>query len=472
MRDFCELNSAHTSKRTPPIMSIIIEPTTESLPGYHAARHISPQYTNLNGQLAIASHPVSRLVQHYGSPLYLYDEATILAQLAKLRDAFTERVDVYYSIKANPHRVIARRLIEAGCSIEIASSGELHTALKSGCSPNRILFAGPGKTQRDLTEAVHYGIHEIHVESITEAQRLNDIAREHGRQVRISMRINPSQSAQGGAMRMGGKPAPFGIDEEQLIPVAQQISRLSHLKIVGVHLFTGTQILDADILLTQYKHALNVARTLSQTIGRPLETIDFGGGLGIPYFSHEHSLDLDAFATGFNSILEEIENDPILQDAQLIIEPGRFLTAESGLYVTTVTDIKTSRGKTFVVVDGGMHHHLAASGNLGQTIKRNFPIAAITRLNEEQSTNVDIVGPLCTPLDTLARDISMPQLAPGDLIGIFNAGAYARTSSPLGFLSHAAPPEVLIDKTGHQLIRRRGQPEDLWHDQIDPRPRE
>lgn len=448
-------------------MSLAIEQTDVTVAGLHAARHVSEQFENVAGELQVSSIPIETLVERYGSPLYLYSEQTMLNRLAHLKRAYTDSVDVYYSIKANPHRAIARRLVESGCGIEIASSGELHTALKSGCSPERILFAGPGKTLRDLTEAVHYGIHEIHVESVGEAQRLSAIGRQHGRQVRISLRVNPTQSAQGGAMRMGGKPTPFGIDEEQLNEATGQILKFSHVKLVGVHLFTGTQILDSEILLTQYRHALSVARTLANRIGRPLETIDFGGGLGVPYFSHEQPLDLHHFACGFTSLLDEIQQDAALRSAQLIIEPGRFLVAESGLYVTKVTDVKTSRGKTFVVVDGGMHHHLAASGNLGQTIKRNFPIAVLNKLGTTSSNCVDVVGPLCTPLDTLARDIMLPELSPGDLIGIFNAGAYARTSSPLGFLSHPAPPEVLIDAKGHRLIRRRGKPSDLWFDQTN-----
>ena len=266
-------------------------------------------------------------------------------------------------------------------------------------------------------------------------------------------------------MRMGGTASPFGIDEEELDRVTEEIEALDNVKINGIHLFMGTQILDAHILIGQYQRAVSIAAKLAERVGA-LETIDFGGGWGTPYFAHETELDLDVVAQGMVSIDRALAANPLLADATAIIEPGRFLINEAGLYVTKVSRVKRSRGKTFAVLDGGMHHHLAASGNLGQTIKRNYPLAIINKLGRPKSEPVELVGPLCTPLDTIGRSVELPAVEPGDLVGVFLSGAYARASSPLGFLSHDTPAEVMVCDGEAQLIRRRGQPMDYLRDQI------
>src|SRR5262249_44498069 len=266
----------------------------------------------------------------------------------------------------------------------------------------------------------------------------------------------------GGAMRMGGKPAPFGIDEESLDIVLERIWAAPTLDFRGLHLFTGTQILDAAVLLSQYRKGLEIAHRVATRLQQPLQTLDFGGGLGIPYFANEQDLDIEALRQGLATLMAEMRGERLLTGTQLIVEPGRYLVGEAGVYVTRINDIKISRGKKFLIVDGGMHHHLAASGNLGQVIKRNFPVALLTKLDQNPTEVVDVVGPLCTPLDVLARDIALPVAEVGDLIGIFQSGAYARTASPLGFLSHLTPAEVLVDNSKTKLIRRRGTYDDLF----------
>ncbi|HEX7962703.1 MAG TPA: hypothetical protein VF493_22530, partial [Terriglobales bacterium] len=271
------------------------------------------------------------------------------------------------------------------------------------------------------------------------------------------LRVNPGGEAQGGAMRMGGKPAPFGIDEERLDEVLDYIFAEPALEMRGIHLFTGTQILDYQILLTQYRKGIDLARRVAARMDGPLRTLDFGGGLGIPYFAADSELDLQSFAEGLRSLIDEIRNDRLFVATDFVIEPGRYLVGDSGLYLMRIIDVKISRGKKFYICDGGMHHHLAASGNLGQTIKRNFPIAVVNRLDDSELEPVDVVGPLCTPLDVLGRLVALPKAEPGDLIGVFQSGAYARSASPLGFLSHASPAEVLVNDGTMTLIRRRGE---------------
>lgn len=263
---------------------------------------------------------------------------------------------------------------------------------------------------------------------------------------------------------MGGKPAPFGIDEE-LLDSALDFT-LSHpsIEFRGIHLFAGTQILDSDVLLTQYRKGAQIAKRVAVRLRKALHSLDFGGGLGVPYFQHEHPLDLAGLKTGLTNFDREIATDPDFSGTRLVVEPGRFLIAEAGVYITRVLDVKISRGKKFVILNGGMNHHLAASGNLGQTIKRNFPFAVANKWGEAPQETVEIVGPLCTPLDTLGRTLAVPRVEVGDLVAIFQSGAYARTASPLGFLSHPTPPEVLVNQGKARLIRKRGEPSDYIRD--------
>ena len=375
----------------------------------HVARLVDRHFDVNESELIIGGVLVSELVAKFGTPLFIYDESVIVKRIQKVKAFLPPKFELYYSIKANPNAAILKLFLQHGCGLEIASGGELFQALDAGCPPQRLIFAGPGKSKPELAAALKASINEIHVESIDEARWLDELAKSTGQIANIGLRINPV-SGSGGAMRMGGQASPFGIDEESLEQVLDEILTLSNVKIAGVHLFMGTQILDADVLLGQYQRALTIARSVAARLPHPLETIDFGGGLGTPYFAHESELDLEKAAAGIALIADEMSNDPLLTNATGVLEPGRFLVNESGLYVATISRIKQSRGKTFAVIDGGMHHHLGASGNLGQTIKRNYPVAILNKLDVPATEQVEIVGPLCTPLDTLARRIKLPPI--------------------------------------------------------------
>jgi diaminopimelate decarboxylase len=409
------------------------------------------------GELLVGHIAVKELARQYGTPLFVYDGAVMQRSLAALRAALPRRFAVCFSVKANPNVSVLRHFLALGCRLEIASAGEFQSAVKAGCPPERVLFAGPGKTETELEFVVSQGIGEIHLESRTEAKRLGEICRRLGTRAKVAIRVNPLGEAEGGAMRMGGRPAPFGVDEEELDAVLDEVLADSALEFRGIHLFAGTQILDHAILLAQYSHGLEIARRVSQRAQRPLKTLDFGGGLGIPYFAHEHALDLERLREGLLALFSAVETDPWLRETQFLVEPGRFLVGEAGLYVARVNDIKVSRGKKFLILDGGMNHHLAASGNLGQTIKRNYPVALANRMEVAAEEAVDVVGPLCTPLDTLARNVNLPHAEIGDLLVIFQSGAYGRSASPVDFLSHPAPAEVFVQAGRHELIRERGR---------------
>jgi diaminopimelate decarboxylase len=414
------------------------------------------RYFGVSGRhVELGGIPAHALVERYGSPLFVYDRDVLDRKWAGLREALPSGFTVYYSVKANPNVHILRHFLALGSGLEVASGGEIHRALQAGCAPRRILFAGPGKTEAELELALTRGIGEIHVESALEASRVCGLARRLGTTARVAIRVNPGMESQGGAMRMGGKPAPFGIDEEALDPVIDLILNEPVMDLRGLHIFAGTQILDHAVLLQQYRAGVALARRVGERIGRPLQTLDFGGGLGVPYFPAERELDLGKFSEELRGLMAEVEGDPVLSRTEFIVEPGRYLVAESGVYVTRITDIKRSRGKTFLVTDGGMNHHLSASGNLGQVIKRNFPVAILDRIDQPSGEVVDVVGPLCTPLDTLAREIRLPSAEVGDLIGIFQSGAYGLTASPTAFLSHRSPAEILVARGSATVIRPR-----------------
>jgi diaminopimelate decarboxylase len=409
------------------------------------------------GQLWIGGTPVTSFAEKYGTPCFLYDKKVMDAKIDALRGALPAGFTVCFSVKANPNRAVLRHFLSRGCWLEIASAGEFHHAFEAGCDPQQILFAGPGKTEAELELVLSNGIGEIHLESFTEIRRVAAISRRLGVRASVAVRVNPAGEAEGGAMRMGGRPAPFGVDEEILGEVLDAVLAEATLSFRGIHLFAGTQILDANTLVNQYRHGLEIGRSVARHTGRPLHTLDFGGGLGIPYFAHESELDLSQVAAGLAGVFGQTESDPAFHGTKFLVEPGRFLVGEAGIYVARVNDIKVSRGKKFLILDGGMNHHLAASGNLGQTIKRNYPVALLNKIDASAEETVDVVGPLCTPLDTLARAVSLPHAEIGDLFGIFQSGAYGRSASPLDFLSHPAPPEIWADAGQHELIRSRSE---------------
>ena len=416
------------------------------------------------GESCIGGVALSAITARYGTPLFVYDALTLDSKWNLLRQALPCEFDISYSVKANPNPHILQYFLAKGCGLEVASGGEFHLALVAGCAPEKILFAGPGKTETDLELVLSHGIGEIHVESLLELERISAISRRLGINARIAIRVNPSEEAQGGAMRMGGKAVPFGIDEEKLNSVMERAVLDAALEFRGIHLFSGTQILDHMVLARQYRKGIEIALGVARRLQRPLHTLDFGGGLGIPYFPGEAELNMESLRNEVDTLMRDVRGEPLFSGTRFMLEPGRYLVGDAGIYVAQVTDVKISRGKKFLILDGGMNHHLAASGNLGQVIKRNFPIAVLNKVDKTQTERVDVVGPLCTPLDVLGREVDLPVSQVGDLVAVFQSGAYARTASPLGFLSHPSPAEVLVENGQVRLIRRRGTYGDLLAD--------
>ncbi|MBL8328709.1 MAG: type III PLP-dependent enzyme [Rubrivivax sp.] len=433
--------------------------TTASLPALPALTQqlLAEGFAVHEGELHIGGLGV-RALAALGTPLYVMDQRLLEARYRQLQQVLEGFAEVFYSIKANPQPAVAAAFVRLGAGLEIASGGEFHLALAAGCAPQRMLFAGPGKGQAELELAMAGGIGEVHLESFEEIELCGAIARQLGRPQAVALRINPAAAAQGGAMRMGGKPAAFGFDEEQMGQAVAAVQAQPGLLLEGIHLFAGTQVLQAEVLGQQWRIGLDLARQLAQRLGHPLQRIDLGGGLGIPYHAGQATLDLAALRGLAQELAQSQRQDPWLAPSRVLVEPGRWLSGPAGVYLMRVRAVKESRGQRFVICDGGMHHHLAASGNLGQVIKQDYPLLAATQLWPDLPLSpAQVVGPLCTPLDTLGRQTALPPVQAGDLIAVLQSGAYGLSASPTGFLSHPMPAEVMVCEGEPRVLRAAGQ---------------
>ncbi len=391
---------------------------------------------------SIGGVALERLSARVGStPFFAYDRALISERMELLRAVLPAGIDLSYAVKANPMPAVVGHLRGLVDSFDVASAAEMLVALDTGMPAGRVSFAGPGKTPAELSQAVAAGV-TIELESRTEAERVTLIGERLGVRPRVAIRVNPDFQVKRSGMRMGGGPQQFGVDAEQ---VPALLGELEHagLELLGFHIFAGSQNLDAEILCDAQRKTVELALRLADSAPSPVRYLNLGGGFGIPYFDRDHSLDVDAIGANLRQLLDE-QIRPRLDGARVVIELGRYIVGEAGFYVTRVVDKKQSRGKTFLVVDGGMHHQLAASGNFGQTIRRNFPIAIANGRDDGSTETVSVVGCLCTPLDLLADNVPLPSADVGDLVVLFQAGAYGLTASPTAFLSHPAPAEVLV----------------------------
>jgi diaminopimelate decarboxylase len=389
--------------------------------------------------LVVGGVPLTRLAARAGrTPFYVYDRAVIDARLAHLRKNFPREVKLHYAIKANPMPALVCHVARLVDGLDVASGGELKIALDAGMSPDEVSFAGPGKSDTELEQAVASGI-VVNVESLREIDILVRASSEIGAPARIALRVNPDFELKASGMRMSGGPKQFGIDAEAM-PAALEKIRRSGLSLEGFHIFTGSQNLRADAICEAQAGAVELALRLAGTA--KLRTINIGGGLGIPYFPGDAPLDIGPIGENLRSLVARVED--ALPGAALVVELGRYIVGEAGLYVCRVVERKVSRGQVFLITDGGMHHHLSASGNFGQVIRKNYPVTIGNRMKGAKRESASVVGPLCTPLDLLADRMDLAEAREGDLVAVFQSGAYGLTASPTGFLGHPAPVELLV----------------------------
>ena len=415
-------------------------------------------------EFAVQGVPVSELAAEFGTPLFVYDTEVLRAGYQRIRERLHPAVDILFSLKANPNISVCAFLRSLGAGAEVSSLTELLTAQRAGVDPADTIFLGPGKTGAELAACVRAGLHAVVCESLRELVLLDELAMAEGiTELPVILRMNPDFHTKGSGLAMGGKPRQFGIDLEVLRSSRDVVSGLRAARVTGVHAYLGTRFLDHADVLNNTTHILAAAEALCAELGVPLRTVDFGGGLGVPYFDGEKELDLEALLVAMHDVVDEFTRRH--PDTRLIMELGRYLTAMAGTYVVRVLYVKESMGERFAVADGGTNHHMAAVG-VGSFVKRNFPIRSLTRYHEPAAGEVTVTGPLCTPNDVLGRRVALPPVEPGDLLGVERSGAYGPTASPVLFLSHGYPAEVLVHNGAAQLVARRDTPEDLLNRQI------
>jgi diaminopimelate decarboxylase len=393
------------------------------------------------GELLLGGLPLTRLAARVGqTPFYAYDRQRLLLRVAALRAALPEGIGLHYAVKANPMPALVGFMRSLVDGLDVASAGEMRTALDAGADPEHISFAGPGKREAELLQAVAAGV-LVNLESPREVALLARASEAVGVPARVALRVNPDFELRGAGMRMGGGARPFGVDAENVPALLHAVTQAG-LRFEGFHLYAGSQNLKGAQIAQGMQQAFELLMRLADHADAPLRQINLGGGWGIPYFPGEQPLDTAAIMESLHTLQERLRL--AWPQARAVIELGRYLVGEAGVYVARVLDRKTSRGEVFLVTDGGLHHHLAASGNFGQVIRRNYPLAIGNRMDAIERETVSVVGPLCTPLDVLGERVQLPHAEPGDLVVVFQSGAYGLSASPQAFLGHPACVEVLV----------------------------
>ncbi len=399
------------------------------------------QFATADGQLLVGGITLQRLAARVGqTPFYAYDRQLLRSRVAELRAALPKTIKLHYAMKANPMPALVGVMAGLVDGIDVASGGELKVALDAGANPAEISFAGPGKRCGELAQAVAAGV-LINIESFREVRELALISDKLELPARVAVRVNPDFELKGSGMKMGGGPKQFGVDAEQVPELLAEVGRAG-LAFEGFHLFAGSQNLRAESICEAQQKSYELALRLAAEAPSPVRFLNLGGGFGIPYFPGEQRLDLTPIGENLDRLAQRAGKE--IPDASLVIELGRFLVGEAGIYVASVVDRKISRGQIYLVIDGGLNHHLSASGNFGQVIRKNYPVVIGNRMAQRQRETASVVGPLCTPLDLLADRMELAAAQSGDLVVIYQSGAYGASASPHGFLGHPAPVEVLV----------------------------
>ena len=399
---------------------------------------IPPGFGVAGGVLAIGGRPVSELAEQ--TPVFVYSADIVRATMARLRAAMPDRLAIHYAMKANPFIPVLQLFSELVDGFDIASGGELAILRAAGVDPRLVSFAGPGKRDAELEAAIAADV-TLNLESEAEAERALSVAERLGVTPRLAIRVNPTFDLKGSGMKMGGGAKPFGLDADRVPALARRIIAAG-AEWRGFHIFAGSQALDAEAIAHTQAQTLTLAARLAEESGAPLPHCNLGGGMGIPYFPGDTPVDVELVGR----LLEEqfAQLPPVLADTAFCIELGRYLIGESGVYLTRIIDRKVSHGEVFLVTDGGLHHQLAASGNFGTVVRRNYPAAIATRFDAPVEEEASVVGCLCTPLDILANKGGFPRAGVGDLVAIFCAGAYGASASPASFLGQGPAAEMLV----------------------------
>lgn len=394
-----------------------------------------------NNRLLMAGYTAEQLENIAGgTPYYVYDRSALTERVSGLRAVMPDNLKLHYAIKANPMPAVVQHMSTLVDGLDVASHQEMLVALGSGIAAETISFAGPAKQLDELKAAVAAGI-IINVESGLELERLYGISDKQGVKPKVAFRVNPDFELKSSGMKMAGGPKQFGIDAERMSGVLANLDT-SKADLHGFHIFSGSQNLKADSLIEAHNKTFELASRLADLSPVPVRHVNVGGGLGIPYFPGEKALDIAPVAANLKKLID-VRTGKFAQ-AEIVMELGRYFVGEAGYYVCKVTDKKESRGQAFLMTNGGMHHHLSNSGNFGQVIRKNYPVLIANKVADEKQEKVEIVGPLCTPLDIVGAKMLLPEAEIGDYVAVLQSGAYGATASPQGFLSHPHVRELLI----------------------------
>jgi len=373
------------------------------------------------------------------TPFYAYDSTKISRRVAELRKVLPDELKIHYAMKANPMPEVVAHMVRLVDGLDVASAGELTVALHSGATPQNVSFAGPGKRDFELRNAVEAQV-TINLESAGEMRRVARIGATTGVRPNVAVRVNPQFELKTAGMKMSGRPSPFGVDTEQVPELLDQLQALD-LNFRGFHVFSGSQNLRAEAIEEAISSTVNLITELAGSSNIEVSFVNLGGGFGIPYFPKERPLDLARLSEPAEQAMDKIQQE-LGRNCEVILELGRYLVGEAGIYICRVLDVKESRGARFAITDGGLHHHLAASGNFGQVIRKNYPVTTVENLPSREE--ITVVGPLCTPLDLLADRMVMSRVSVGSLIAVLQSGAYGKTASPADFLSHPHCTEIVV----------------------------
>ncbi|MCK5943110.1 MAG: alanine racemase [Planctomycetes bacterium] len=409
--------------------------------------------------LHIDGAAVRELAERFGTPLYAFSATALRARVAAVQQALGPRFELLWSVKANPSVAVTRCLRLAGAGAEVASTGELEVALAAGHDAAALRFAGPGKTDLELDDALRRGLGTFHVESLDELAALANLAATRDACADVALRVNLPQQLAGSRMRMGGESSRFGIDADQVPDAVRAIRATPSLRLRGLHVYGGTQCFDAAAFVAHADALCDRAAEWERELDVRFDELDLGGGFGVAVFDGDPTFDLDAAGAGLRDLLARHDR----AGRRWFVELGRYLAAPAGVFVARVVRTKTSGDRLHAVLDGGMHQAAAPAG-LG-TIVRRPPLIVAAEPRAGAPLAVTVGGPLCTPADQFCEQLELPPLQRGDLVAILNAGAYGLTYSPSRFLSHPAPAEVLVDDGEPQLIRDRGAATDAVRDQ-------
>jgi len=412
---------------------------------------MEPHLTNGWHQTSLAEFHA--LADRYGTPFFLYDADEIIKRINSVRDSLEGMVEVYYAAKANPNLELLRILRDSADGLDISSLGELEQSCLAGFDPGKISFAGPAKTTSELTESIQRGVGCISIESPRELMECVRISAQLGRKANIVVRVNPQFLNRSFGMKMGGRAAQFGVDEEELGAVFDQVlANAETLEFRGIHIYAGSQCFEPAGIVAGVQNCFSIACQVEARMGLVCQVINLGGGFGASHTEEDRELDMKALAEELTPILRQFHDaSPVKR--KVVFELGRFLTADAGIYVSRVISSKESRGKTFFMVDGGLHHHLAAAGSFGAAFRANFLQRNLSR-PDAPAIKCSIAGPSCNPTDLLGIDVELPKPEVGDLIGVLKSGSYGFTASPLLFLGRPTPAELICHR-GEVILGRR-----------------